>query len=88
MLREGQREFFDSIGAHVLRLAQDETVDGDAFVDLEGYYASWFEKNGCEAVLVLPDFYIFGAVRRLEEVPDLVADLQAQLATVSRTGGE
>jgi len=88
VLKEGQREFLDSIGAHVLRLTQDETVGGDAFVDLEGYYANWLEENGCEAVLVRPDFYIFGAVNRREEVSDLVADLQAQLAMVSRTGRE
>ena len=88
VLREGQREFLDSIGAHVLRLAQGETAGGDAFVDLEGRYASWFEENGCAAVLVRPDFYVFGAVSRLEEVPDLVADLQAQLAGVSITSGQ
>ena len=88
VLREGQREFLDSIGAHVLRLAQGETAGGDAFVVLEGLYARWFEENGYEAVLVRPDFYVFGAVSRLEEVPDLVADLQAQLAGVSITAGE
>lgn len=88
VLRESQREFLDSIGTHVLHLAEGETTGGDAFVDLEGRYVGWFEEHGCEAVLVRPDFYVFGAVRRLEEVPDLVADLQAQLAGVSRTGGE
>lgn len=65
-----------------------ETAGGDAFVDLEGLYASWFEENGCGAVLVRPDFYVFGAVSGLEEVPDLVADLQAQLAGVAITSGQ
>lgn len=88
VLREGQREFLDSIGTHVLRLALGETAGGDAFVDLEGLYASWFEENGCGAVLVRPDFYVFGAVSGLEEVPDLVADLQAQLAGVAITSGQ
>ncbi len=37
VLKEGQREFFASIGGHVLRLAKNGTVDGDAFVDLEGH---------------------------------------------------
>jgi 2-polyprenyl-6-methoxyphenol hydroxylase-like FAD-dependent oxidoreductase len=84
-LKEGQKEFLDSIGTHVLRLVDGETTGGDAFVDLEGRYVSWFAENDCEAVLMRPDFYVFGAVRRLEEVPELVADLQAQLAGVSRT---
>ena len=86
VLREGQREFLDSIGGHVLHLAQGETVSSDAFVDLEGYYTKWFEENDCEAVLVRPDFYIFGVANRVEEVPKLVTDLQMQLMMVSTTG--
>jgi flavoprotein hydroxylase len=85
MLREGQREFLHSIGAHVLHLAQKETAGDNSFVDLEGRYTGWFEQNDCAAVLVRPDFYVFGAVRRLEEIPNLVADLQAQLVEVSLT---
>lgn len=88
VLREDQREFLASIDTHVLRLAQGETAGDEAFVDPEGRYAGWFEENGCEAVLMRPDYYVFGTVRRLKEVPDLVADLQAQLAGVSRTGGQ
>ena len=29
-------------------------------VDLDGTYASWFDRLGAHAVLVRPDFYIFG----------------------------
>ena len=86
VLKEGQREFLDSIGGHVLYLAQGETVSSDAFVDPEGYYIKWFEENDCEAVLVRPDFYIFGVASRVEKVSDLVANLQAQLMMVSTTG--
>ncbi|MDQ2902764.1 MAG: bifunctional 3-(3-hydroxy-phenyl)propionate/3-hydroxycinnamic acid hydroxylase [Ktedonobacteraceae bacterium] len=88
ILREGQREFLEAIGTHVLHLAESETTGSDTFVDLEGRYSGWFEQNDCEAVLMRPDFYVFGAVRRMEEIPDLVADLQAQLAMVFRTGGK
>ncbi len=88
VLKESQREFLASIGTHVLRLAQDKTTDSDSFVDLEGRYAAWFEENGCEAVLMRPDYYVFGAANSLEDVPDLVADLQTQLAAGSRTGGK
>ena len=73
------REFLNSIGAHVLHLVQDEIADDNTFIDLEERYTHWFEQNDCVAVLVRPDFYVFGAVRRLEEVPNLVADLQIQL---------
>jgi hypothetical protein len=88
VLKEDQREFLASIGTHVLRLARGETTGGDSFVDLEGRYAAWFEQNGCEAVLVRPDFYVFGAASSLEEVPVLIADLQTQLAGASLTDGQ
>ncbi len=88
VLKEDQREFLASLDAHVLHVAQSETTSDDTFVDLEGRYMGWFEANGCEAVLVRPDFYVFGAVRKLEEVPDLVADLRTQLAGKFKAGGE
>ena len=40
-------------------VAADFTPEGDT-VDLDGTYASWFARLGAEAVLVRPDFYIFG----------------------------
>ncbi len=87
-LGEEQRQFLVSIGTHVLHLAQGEMAGDDTFVDLEGRYSGWFEQNGCEAVLMRPDFYIFGTTNSMEEVPALVADLQAQLAGHSLKGGQ
>jgi 2-polyprenyl-6-methoxyphenol hydroxylase-like FAD-dependent oxidoreductase len=41
-------------------------------VDLDGSYASWFERLGAGAVLVRPDFYIF-ATSSIPEIPSLLA---------------
>jgi len=41
--------------------------------DLDGSYRGWFAQLGARAVLVRPDFYVFGA----GEAPELVAALAA-----------
>ena len=87
VLQEEQRAFLTSIGTHILSLAQTETPNDDSVVDLEGRYGAWFEQSGCEAILVRPDFYIFGTAKRMEDVSALVADLQLQLVGVSLTRG-
>lgn len=48
-------------------------------VDLDGTYASWFDRLGANAVLVRPDFYIFGTSSVLE--------LKALLATAEEWMG-
>jgi 2-polyprenyl-6-methoxyphenol hydroxylase-like FAD-dependent oxidoreductase len=50
-----------------------------AALDLDTDYDEWFADNGVMAILVRPDFYIFGAARSLEEVPDLLGSLAEQL---------
>lgn len=71
-------------------LAHDETAailglvvasfgeDGDT-IDLDGVYARWFERLDTDAVLVRPDFYIFGT-SSLAGIPDLLAAAGDRLA--------
>jgi 2-polyprenyl-6-methoxyphenol hydroxylase-like FAD-dependent oxidoreductase len=47
--------------------------------DVDGTYTRWLEHLGVTAVLARPDFYIFGAVGRNEEVDSLVTELGRQL---------
>jgi hypothetical protein len=41
------------------------------YKDVNGDYGKWFAKNGVEAVLVRPDFYIYGTVKTAEQVEQL-----------------
>jgi len=52
---------------------------GEDVVDVDGTYGRWLEQLGAAAVLVRPDFYVFGAVERIEEVDALILELGRQL---------
>ena len=50
---------------------------GGDTIDLDGTYASWFDRLGSDAVLVRPDFYIFGtsSVLDAKSLLDSAADV-------------
>ena len=52
---------------------------GGDTVDLDGAYGAWFDRMGVEAVLVRPDFYIFGAsgLAKVETLVEAAAGLFA-----------
>ncbi|MDE1169282.1 MAG: bifunctional 3-(3-hydroxy-phenyl)propionate/3-hydroxycinnamic acid hydroxylase [Pseudomonas sp.] len=54
------------------------TVAGE-YVDVSGKYHAFMRAAGVTAMLVRPDFYLFGAVTQLGELPTLLADLLRQL---------
>ncbi len=60
-------------------IVADFGPNGDT-IDLDGSYARWFERLGANAVLVRPDFYIFGTAP-VSGVQSLLASAQAMLAT-------
>lgn len=51
-------------------------------VDVTGAYSQWFDELGADAVLVRPDFYIYG-VATASELPTLVQDFLADLGAGS-----
>lgn len=75
-LGEGQRERLAALDAAVLEVLDPGADPRDgAIVDLEGRYAAWLEQHGAAAVLVRPDFVVFGAAEELTGVAALVDDL-------------
>jgi len=62
LLLRGRAEL-DGSTWHTIRrmgiVVADFGPDGDT-VDLDGSYADWFDRLGADAVLVRPDFYVFG----------------------------
>lgn len=47
--------------------------------DPDGTYRAFFVEHGVKALLVRPDYYIFGAIDEGGSVPELLADLAAQI---------
>jgi hypothetical protein len=74
-LGEAQR---DALRALDVKVASLETVS-----DVDGRMTQWLRGRGAHAVLVRPDFYVFGSVPSREDLPTLVDDLKAQLALES-----
>jgi 2-polyprenyl-6-methoxyphenol hydroxylase-like FAD-dependent oxidoreductase/catechol 2,3-dioxygenase-like lactoylglutathione lyase family enzyme len=51
--------------------------------DLDGRLTQWMDEHGIEAVLVRPDFHVFGAATTVDAVPSLLDDLRSQLSTTN-----
>jgi 2-polyprenyl-6-methoxyphenol hydroxylase-like FAD-dependent oxidoreductase len=49
--------------------------------DLDGRLTAWLDRHDAAAVLVRPDYFVFGAVRAQSELPELLDTLRAQLTT-------
>lgn len=88
-LDDNQQAFLAEIGAHVVWVSDDETRRrGRSFNDIEGVYREWFEVNGCEAVLVRPDAYIYGTAATGHDVPTLVDGLRRALKLAKEPAAE
>jgi 2-polyprenyl-6-methoxyphenol hydroxylase-like FAD-dependent oxidoreductase len=62
------------------------TLDTDAphgVRDLDGRLTAWLSQHGVHAVLVRPDFYVFGSAPTAEDLPALLDDLRSQLYLTS-----
>jgi 3-(3-hydroxy-phenyl)propionate hydroxylase/flavoprotein hydroxylase len=47
--------------------------------DVDGRLTAWLADHGVHAVLVRPDFYVFGSCPSVGELPELLDDLRSQL---------
>ncbi|HEV7752716.1 MAG TPA: bifunctional 3-(3-hydroxy-phenyl)propionate/3-hydroxycinnamic acid hydroxylase [Baekduia sp.] len=81
-LTADNRAFIERMGAVVAHFGGDEA---GAFTDVNGAYEAWLAPDDVRAVLLRPDFYVYGTARSLDDVPGLVDRLQARL-TGSGTG--
>jgi 2-polyprenyl-6-methoxyphenol hydroxylase-like FAD-dependent oxidoreductase len=71
-----QRALIDALDVSVASL--DPTVPGGVH-DVDGRLTAWLSEHEAHAVLVRPDFYVFGSARSAHELPDLLDDLRSQL---------
>lgn len=71
-LSSGHRKLLDQLGGAAISLAELQ--------DLDGRMSAWLQRHGVEAVLVRPDFYVFGAAGTEAEIPNLLDALRARLS--------
>jgi 2-polyprenyl-6-methoxyphenol hydroxylase-like FAD-dependent oxidoreductase len=76
-LSASQRCFWQHIGGLLVRI--DRRAGATRVQDLQGKYTRWFDEHGCVAVIVRPDFYVYGGLRSWRELPDAVDALQRRL---------
>jgi 2-polyprenyl-6-methoxyphenol hydroxylase-like FAD-dependent oxidoreductase len=76
------------LGAHVVHLVPPDAeppdtvagLDGSqTVVDVDGVYRDWLAAAGYEAVVVRPDFYVFGGVASVADLPEILDELLGQL---------
>lgn len=88
VLSEDQVTFLENIGAKFIKVSESSditSVSSNLVVDVDGKYKRYFNETGLEAVLVRPDYYLFGATADLAELPFLVDDLMTQLGQFIHT---
>lgn len=79
-LSDAAARFLDHIGCHVVRvLPASATPREGAVLDTDDVYLPYLARNGAAAVLVRPDFYVYGACTALPDLSALVTDLRDQL---------
>jgi 3-(3-hydroxy-phenyl)propionate hydroxylase/flavoprotein hydroxylase len=70
------RALLDVLAAHVVSL---DPGAGCGWRDADGRLTSWLREHGAHAVLVRPDFYVFGSAASASDLPALIDDLRDQL---------
>jgi flavoprotein hydroxylase len=88
-LKDAELASLARLGAHVVRFVPpgqepgaDDTGSGQPKVvaDVDGVYRPWLASAGYEAVVIRPDFYVFGGVAAAADLPGLLDELFAALS--------
>jgi 2-polyprenyl-6-methoxyphenol hydroxylase-like FAD-dependent oxidoreductase len=80
-LSEDHREVLRALDVTVASLDSGTT---GGVKDFDGRLTGWLRQNAAHAVLVRPDFYVFGSVASRGALPALVDDLREQLDLKTR----
>ena len=75
-LSGAERKLLDTLGATVASL--DPTAP-HGVQDVDGRLTAWLSERGAHAVLVRPDFYVFGGAASAHALRELLEDLRTQL---------
>ncbi|TDD74271.1 bifunctional 3-(3-hydroxy-phenyl)propionate/3-hydroxycinnamic acid hydroxylase [Actinomadura rubrisoli] len=90
LLDEGRRAFLEKLGAHVVHAvpagarpgarAAARPAAADEVIDVAGAYTAYLAGRSARAMLVRPDFAVFGTAASPEGAAALIDDLSARLA--------
>lgn len=68
------------LGVKVVRMADRISASDNEFADSAGQFLPWMKERGVHAVLVRPDFFVFGAASDEAGAQAVIGDLGRQLA--------
>ncbi|MDH7794997.1 MULTISPECIES: bifunctional 3-(3-hydroxy-phenyl)propionate/3-hydroxycinnamic acid hydroxylase [unclassified Beijerinckia] len=81
VLSEADQEFWQSLGGRTLEMACAHNAGPTQCVDLDGRILRLMDEYGADVLVKRPDYYLFGAGRRLADLPRLMEDLRESLRT-------
>ena len=79
-LSSDQRALIDALDMTVASL---DPASPGGVSDLDGRLSAWLAQHGVYAVLIRPDFYVFGSCPSAGALPELLDDLRSQLQLTS-----
>lgn len=79
-LSQATRDALAAIGARVVVMADRVSARDDEFADSQGQFLGYMAAQNVHALLVRPDFFLFGGAADAGALGALVADLQRQLS--------
>lgn len=79
-LSEPAIAFLKNLEVRVVQVVKDSSAEGDDVIaDVEGVYLPYLADGGARAVLVRPDFYVFGQIAAGEDYESVIGDLSQRL---------
>jgi hypothetical protein len=74
----------DALHALDMTVAPLDPDSAGGVTDLDGRLTEWLARHDAHAVLVRPDFYVFGSAASAGDLPSLAEDLRAQLTLTTQ----
>lgn len=78
LLGEEQIAFLKELGANFVHISNEKS-SSSAVLDAEGKYADYFKELGLEAMVIRPDYYVFGGTQSVDDLHLLIQGLSEQL---------
>src|SRR5690606_11356132 len=78
VLGQEELEFFKQLKGKSVYISEDNSNNDEVF-DYQGEYNRYFKQNECEAIIVRPDFYVYGVAKKLNELPQLLNNLASKM---------